>query len=328
MGAGGILRRAAGRTAVASAILAAWPAGAPAIPDSSPRAVIDITSTTTKPGAPAGATYRAQLRHPTDPNAEPPALRRLIVGVPAGAVVDTSIPQRCTASDQELRMRGDGICPAGSLVGTGFAEILVFGLGLQRFTASAFNNYGQQVETVKQGNQVQAVVRGFFTEEGLDAEIPTCATGGQPPGGCPFDQARLVRSELVIPEYTVGSRTYFRSPPTCPPSGRWRARVVLTFADGVTERVYPEQPCDRPAPAPAPACRGLARVSFPVFARRGLRWIHATVRGRRIRLNPRRPVLDLRRLPRGRHTVRIVALTKRGKRLRIVGRYRTCGRGA
>jgi hypothetical protein len=310
----------------AAAVLGAWPAAAHAIPASSPRATVDLELTTSAPGAPAGLTYRSEIRHPTDPEGEPPVLRRLIVGAPAGAVIDTSAPEHCPASDQELRMRGDGICPRGSLLGTGFAETLVVGLGRQRFDANAFNADGQQVETVKQGDQVSAVVRGIFTPEGLDALIPTCVTGGQPPEGCPVDQARLVRSELVIPPYSRDGRSYFTTPPTCPPSGRWSTPIVMTFADGTTDRLFPEQPCDPEAGAPAgaPACRSRRQVVFSALARVGLRRISARLRGRRVRLDPRRPVLDLRGLPSGRYRVRIDAVTKRGTRVRLIRRYRTC----
>ena len=308
-------------------VAAVWPAQAGAIPAEGPREIIDVFLTTTEPGAPTGVTFRSEIRHPTDPSADPIPLRRLIVGMAEGGVADTSVPERCTASDDELRLRGDGICPPKSEVGFGTAEILVEGLGRQRFETKAFNETGQQVETVRQGGRVNAVIRGFFTEEGLDALIPTCIAGGQPPRGCPDDQARLLRNELVQPEYTVGGRTYFRTPPTCPPSGRWRTPVILTYADGVTERVFPEQPCRRARKGAAGAgtsCRSRRKVVFRQLARRRLRSITAVLRGRRIRLDRRRPALDLSDLPEGRYTVRITAVTRQGKRLRYVKRYRTC----
>ncbi len=223
-------------------------------------------------------------------------------------------------------MRGDGICPSGSIVGRGSAEIAVTGLGRQRFSATAFNETGQQVETVKQGNMVNAVVRGFFTAEGLDALIPTCITGGQPPEGCPTDQARLRASELVTPVIERDGRAYLTTPPTCPPSGRWQTPIVFTYADGVTERLVSEQPCEPPTAAAERACHSRRRVMLSDLARRRLRTITARYRGRRVRLDPRRPVIDLRGLPRGRYAVRIVAVTRGGDRIRLVRRYRTCAR--
>src|SRR4051794_21585647 len=174
--------------AAAMAALVIAPSTAQALPASGPRETVDVTYTTTQPGTPTGFTYRSSFRQ----DGSPQPLRRLFVGAPPGAILDTSVPERCTASDDELRLRGDGICPAGSRIGTGFAETEVVGFGRQRFDVRAFNEQGQQFETVKQGEMVSAVVRGFVREGGVDALIPTCITGGQPPDGCPSDQSRLV----------------------------------------------------------------------------------------------------------------------------------------
>ena len=117
--------------------------------------------------------------------------------------LDLSRPTTAYAlTDDELRQRGDGICPPASRVGTGRAETLVTGLGRQRFTANAFNDDGQQVETIKQGDQVTAVVRGFVRPEGLDALIPTCITGGQPPDGA--HRARQQQQSAVGDQQVVG----------------------------------------------------------------------------------------------------------------------------
>jgi hypothetical protein len=309
---------------VVAAASLALPAAAQALPARGDRATIDIEFSETRPGVAAGLTYRFEIHAPD--GGKPPALRRLVVGPPAGAIVDTSATERCTASDQELRVRGDAACPEASRLGEGSADLVVEGFGNQSFTQTAFNVDGGQFQTVKQGRVVQAVVRGVLTPEGLDARIPTCLTGGQPPEGCAEDQARLLRSELALPALTRDGRSYFTTPPDCPPSGRWRSAVVLTFGDGVTERVFPEQPCAAAGEEPAPAaeCRSRRKIVFSALARVGLRSISAKLRGRRTRLDPRRPVLDLRGLPRGRYTVRVRAVTRSGRRVSFTRRYRTC----
>ncbi len=300
--------------------LLAWAPAAGAGSASSARVTVEVEFTTDRPGTASGVTFRSRFRNERDPSAPPVPLRRLINGFPPGGKVDTGVPGRCPASDDELRLRGDGICPADSVVGTGWAEIDVTGFGRQRFDTRAFNDRDQQIETVKQGERVNAVVRGFFTAEGLDALIPTCITGGQPPSGCPFDQSSLVANELVTPAITRDGRSYLTTPPTCPPSGRWVSPVILTYADGVTERLEPEQPCRAVS-----ECRSRRRVVLRGLARLRLRRVEAIVGGRRVRLHPRRPVIDLRGLRRGRHTVRVLAVRADGRRLTLVRRYRVCG---
>lgn len=293
---------------------------AAALPAVGERATIDVSYTTGTPGAAAGLAYRFQV-HGEDPQ----ALRRLVLRLPEGSVVDTSVPERCTASDEELRLRGDAACPSGSFLGVGTAELIVVGVGRQRFTQAAFNAADEQFQTVKQGDRVNAVVRGTLRDGELDATIPTCVTGGSPPERCPSDQARLLTSGLELPPFVKDGRSYLTMPPTCPASGRWRTTVSLTFADGVVERFEPEHPCERPTPErAAAACRSRRVVVLRALARVGLRSIVATVRGRRVRLDPRRPAVDLRGLPSGRYTVRFRATTKSGTRLAFVRRYRTC----
>lgn len=304
---------------LAFACVAAAPATAAALPAEGERATVDVELSTDRPGVAAGVTYRFEIKPPAG-GGEPPALRRLVVAPPPGTVVDTSVPERCEASDEELRLRGDGVCPERSVLGLGSATLIVVGFGEQSFTQKAFNAGGAQFQTVKQGETVSGIVRGRFTDEGLDLLIPTCIAGGQPPDGCADDQARLLRSELVLPPYVAGERAYFTTPRECPATGRWRTKVRLTFDDATTEELLPEQPCQ----APPQPCRSRRRIVFRALARVGLRSIAATLRGRRVRLDPRLPVLDLRGLPGGRYTVRVAAVTESGRRLRFVRRYRTC----
>jgi len=291
-------------------------AGMVAVVASGPRESVEMTFTTAAPATPAGFSYRATF---DDPDA--PALRRLIVGAPAGARFDTSVVARCAATDAELRGQGDAACPPEAVIGSGSAELDVVGVGRQRFTTTVFNADEQQLETVRQGEMVSAVVRGFFRPEGLDALIPTCVSGGQPPDGCPFDQAKLRANELSVPRVTREGRGYFVTPPTCPASRHWESPVVFVYADGVEERLITRQPC-RPRP---PRCTTSRRFRFASLEGRRLRSVVAVVRGRRMALDPRRPVLDLRGRRAGSYTIRIRAVTRAGRRITQVRRVRLCG---
>src|SRR5205807_3211235 len=127
------------------------PAGAAAIPVTGPHETVDITTSTTQPDSPAGLTYVATYRNPTHPNADPPALRRLVISLPAGTHIDTSVPARCEASDDELRVLGDAACPPGSRVGSGQATVDIVGLGRMTFNTTPFNAADQQIEPVQSG---------------------------------------------------------------------------------------------------------------------------------------------------------------------------------
>ena len=59
------------------------------------------------------------------------------------------------------------------------------------------------------------------------------------PGGPPDGHTVLRHTELNIP--THGN--FFKTPSTCPSDGRWRIRVIVTYADGVTQESDPTSAC-------------------------------------------------------------------------------------
>ena len=69
------------------------------------------------------------------------------------------------------------------------------------------------------------------------------------------------------------------------------------------------------------SCR--SRRDFSIHLRGGFRAIRVYVNGKRARVTRRRARIDLRGLPKGRYTVRIVATTRSGRRI-VRTRYRTC----
>ena len=271
---------------------AVMPAGAAAIPVTGPHETVDITTSTTQPDSPAGLTYAATYRNPTNPNADPPALRRLVISLPAGTHIDTSVPARCDASDEELRVLGDAACPPGSRVGSGQATVDIVGLGRMTFNTTLFNAADQQIELVESGNALGSygVVHTYVHGTTLDGPVPTCLTGGEPPDGCPFDQITLLSNHLTVLPVTVGAgasqRSYGSTPPTCPPSGRWQGPVTFYYADGTVETVVMQARCTRPAgsqigpttrtPPHPPRAQSRRRHRH----RRSVHWRHRSCRGR------------------------------------------------
>ena len=83
---------------------------------------VDQQFTTTQPGAPSGFTFAGSYHAAGDPNGDPPYMRRMVFYSPPGTRYDTSVPDRCTASDLELETQGPSACPAGSVLGKGSSE--------------------------------------------------------------------------------------------------------------------------------------------------------------------------------------------------------------
>jgi hypothetical protein len=223
-----------------------------AIPAAGPHETVDITSSTTKPNTSTGLGYAATYHGLSGPQSDPPALRRLVITLPAGARVDTSVPGQCTASDAELMLVGEGACPSSSRVGTGMATANVTGLGTMSLNTVLFNAKDQQLELVESGGHPAGVIHTYIHGTTLDGPVPTCLTGGQPPGGCPFDEVTLLANHLASIPISIGPRNYGTTPPTCPRSRRWSGQVTFYYADGSVDAVAVQQPCAVPVPSKRP----------------------------------------------------------------------------
>jgi hypothetical protein len=221
----------------------AWPAAAGAMPDSGPHETVDMWSSTTQPNASAALGYAARYHAAGDPDGDPPALRHLLIELPAGTRIDTTVLPRCTASDFEIRIRGESACPPGARIGTGEATVKQLGVGVATYPTVLYNAPDDMLELVKSGDRVVGVVHTYVRGSTLDGPVPTCLTGGSPPDGCPFDQLVLLKNHLQVEPFSVDGRNYGTTPPTCPKSRRWEARVTLTYGDGSVDTVTPWAPC-------------------------------------------------------------------------------------
>ena len=232
-----------------TAVCVIWPAAAPAVPGSGPHATVDITATTKRPGASTGLNWEATFRNPADPAADPPALRRIVIVAPRGTRTDTSVAPQCTASDQELRRKGDAACPPGSEIGWGKATARLFGAATNTFDTTVFNAELGQIELIKTMGRTGGVRRAKIEGRTIDAPVPTCVNGGQPPEGCASDQVVVLSNELHQRAVSVGTgrrrRNLITTPPGCPRSRTWRTRVHLHFADGSVDHIVTKQPCVR-----------------------------------------------------------------------------------
>jgi hypothetical protein len=243
-------------------LAAAWPGQAAATPVSGARQTVEMNLTTTATGAPTGFLYRASFRNPSDPSADPPALRRLVIESPAGAVLDTSVPGVCRATDQELKDKGDRACPSSSRIGSGTAEVKPVLFPQISYTSAVFNDVGEQLELLTADPpSPPVVVHGFIRDRMLDSPIPTCLSGGFTPRDCPTDQVALKANTVEVPVYTRGGGSYMTTPPRCPASRRWRSPITFYYGDGAVEKLVTEQPCVPPrlAVAVRPAAARAAR---------------------------------------------------------------------
>jgi hypothetical protein len=222
-----------------------------AAPVDFPHGTVEQNLTRTVPGAPTGFTYTGRYHAAGDPSARPPYMRRMISYNPDGRRFDTSVPERCTASDIELAARGAEACPAGSRLGSGRTETAFMGGAPMTVDLDMFNNTDEQV-IVARSPFVATVARGRIHPDGsVEFASPTCwPTVG--PIGCPVDSVLQIASEMNAPAYTRTdggvTRSWMTTPAKCPKSGRWHTPIRWWWADGSVDTAVIAHPCKRPKP--------------------------------------------------------------------------------
>jgi hypothetical protein len=233
-----------------------WAVSASAEPASGPHETLDQRWTTTQPNAPAGWSFTGKYHAAGDPDAPPPYMRKMTFYPPPGTRYDTSVPEKCTASDIELHAFGPDACPAASRLGGGTTTTSF----MERFPSTldidVFNDTDEMVMLARSPG-LTTVMRGRMHPDGsTEYASPTCFPSVQPVG-CPVDDVLQLESAVSAPPYTRsvdGSvRSYLTTPPKCPKAGHWQGTVRLWWADGSVDTVATEQPCTRPAAKPRPA---------------------------------------------------------------------------
>lgn len=223
--------------------LAAAPAGSAAATVSGPHEIVDSRLSTQRPASPAGMYYSARYHAANDPSGDPPYMRRMVSYNPSGIRLDTSVPDRCAASDLELAVRPDA-CPSGSHIGGGTADGRFLGFPPTRLDVDVYNNTGQQI-VVARSPGFATVARGTIHPDGaVDFSSPTCFPALNPPG-CPVDNTVQLGSTIDIPPLVRSGRSYLVTPPTCPRSRVWQTPIRFWWADGTVDTVVVEHPCKR-----------------------------------------------------------------------------------
>jgi hypothetical protein len=235
--------------------LCAWPAAAGAEPVDFAHGRVDHRYTTTLPGAPTGFSFTGTYHAANEPSGDPPYMRKMVFYPPAGMRYDTSVPERCTATDLQLQIQGPSACPADSRLGGGTARGKFMG-SESTLEVDLFNNAGEQVMLAR-SPIVATVSRGRIGPDGtVEYATPTCYPAIVT---CPGDNALQIGSSVSTPAYTRGGRSYTTTPPKCPKAGFWRSPIRFWWADGAEETVVTKQPCTRPAARRKPKRRSRGR---------------------------------------------------------------------
>lgn len=347
---------------VAGLVTAALLLAAPAVhaQQQPQRQIVSSTFTTTEPGAATGGRLDVQIRHPSNPDAKPPALAQIVIDHPEGTRFDLSVPETCTATDAQLVEQGAAACPPGSKVADGALRTDNGSPGgPPRYTDNTLTTFvsgPEELVTVAESKEPPTRVVSRSPVQGGRVTL------SYPPVPVPGEEPFLAYTRLQLTGLGVvrDGRAYLRTPEACPQSGAWSGTMTFTYRDGVTQRVETRSPCRRgsePAFSLPPAAGGIAddpafdeprdaaaptvRLSAPprrcvrrafllrvaVRNESPLRHVVVEVDGRRVALRRasafrvRVPVAGLRR---GRHRIDVLARDRDGDLGGATARFRRC----
>lgn len=234
------------RTAVLSIALAiSIPAGlAWAQGDDPPRQTASYTLSKKRAGASTAEHFVFDYVNPADPQAKPPAVRRVTTILPKGGRYDTSAPEQCTASDAELTAAGGSACPEGSRLGGGLVTVDTGAPGPGRIVEADvefFNNEDEFIylNTVR-GSGARTVIRAEVTRRRTITDAPMLP--GTPPDGGAIDTVDVVVDD--VSRVVDGERrNYITTPRRCPKDRTWTARVRFEYDGGYSQTTGTENPC-------------------------------------------------------------------------------------
>ncbi len=203
-----------------------------------------------RPGKPTAEHFKFDYVNPDDPEAKPPAVKKVVTILPKGAQYDASVPGSCSASDEELMAQGAAACPEDSRIGGGVITVDTGVPGPGRIVTADtefFNNAEDPegefiyLNTVR-GSSARTVIRADVT--GRTTVTEAGMLPGTPPDGGAID---TVDVEVTRVARTIDGerRAYITTPPRCRRSKQWIAKVRFIYDGDYSQTVATANPCKR-----------------------------------------------------------------------------------
>lgn len=191
----------------------------PALASEQRAATLEALFTPSTGGAAAAVDLHMTWADPGEPNGKPQQVHKLRLAFPAGTRIDTAAMTRCTATDKQVRAKGVSACPRASRLATG-KSLATTGSSEIHADVVLINARREIIVVVLVDKAVFAVYRDDVTRSTVTVNFALPAV------------ISLLDLKIHIPVHKHGSRIYFRTPATCPPSGVWTMTATSSYADG------------------------------------------------------------------------------------------------
>ena len=319
--------------------LVVWLAfSAPASAESTPAGDFSFEFTSSRPGAPSGLSFTQLYKNPEDADAKPSPVRQFLLAAPKGSVFDGTAVAVCNATDGEFQMMGKAACSAESQVAEGFITVMTGIPGEEPFSldATVFNSGDGIIElfTMPGTGAFMAIERPKFVGRNAFEDTDVAPT----PGGPPDFQSAAREAYLEFPvSRGPGGRSFITTPARCPAAGHWTARFEWTNADGNSYANSDDTTCVRRRDHRPPVIRARGipdrcvgrgfRARVRVRDESAIRSVRVKLHGRTLETSSRKRFavrIPARRLRRGGHAIRVMAVDTQDNRARRSFRFRRC----
>ncbi len=218
--------------------------------------------TSHQPGTPTGATLHV-VYPDTGPGGKPKPVSKGVYEFPSGTVINERAVPVCSASDAQFQIEGYEACSADtSLGGGGITVDTGLGRPFDPFPLDDryFHGPGQLITVFTAHGTPTPVlqVNRLKIQGSTIIDLPSL-----PPGYPPGTKTVAKQVDQEIAPVITAAGAFMTTPPTCPPSHVWIARLTITYDDGTIDTAASQTPCSPPG-----AARAAGAPSRPARAHR------------------------------------------------------------
>lgn len=197
------------------------------------------TYTAQTPRSSSGFDALATWTDPAEPGGKPKEVQKIRVVFAPGTKLDTRALPVCKASAEDIANLAVRACPAKTKLGE------VRGQGVYAGSTAPFNTFAtlfnakrQIIVVVTLDNPKGRLLTNFRDDVERSAITINLKVG---------KGISLIRFQAHVPPHSskLGKkrRTYFVTPPSCPPSGTWTTTVTFSYRDATSDQHTASTPC-------------------------------------------------------------------------------------
>ena len=190
------------------------------------------------PGTPSGLDALATWSDPGEPGGKPKEIQKIKVIFNPGATLDTRALPTCNASREDIAVQAVRACPAKTKVGEVRGQGVYAGGAPFNTYATLFNAKGAIIVVVTLDDAKGRLLTDFRDDVRKSSITVNLKIGRG---------ISLIRFQAHVPVHYrkrgKKRRAYFRTPPSCPPSGAWTTTFNFSYRDGTSDQHSSPSPC-------------------------------------------------------------------------------------